>query len=96
MTSCLFCATIVFSWLGKYLESSRTPTDVVARLHILRRKTMRVDMNNTARFVSLEEIGLEESSQDEPMHGVHYSADGSIYYYANWFYDGDESAFELH
>jgi len=57
---------------------------------------MRVDMNNTTRFVSIEEVGLEEDTHDEPTHGVHYCADGSIYSYTNWFYDGDESAFELH
>lgn len=56
---------------------------------------MRVDMNNTARFVSLEEIGLEEDNHDEPLHGVHHSADGSIYSYTDWFYDGDESAFQI-
>ena len=52
-------------------------------------------MNNTARFVSLEEIGLEEDNHDEPLLGVHHSANGSIYSYTDWFYDGDESAFQI-
>lgn len=55
---------------------------------------MRVDMANTARFVSLEEAEYEEES--EQMHGTHTSVSGSIYSYTDWFYDGDESAFELH
>jgi hypothetical protein len=55
---------------------------------------MRVDMSNTARFVSLEEAEYEEES--EQMHGTHTSVSGSIYSYTDWFYDGDDSAFELH
>ena len=55
---------------------------------------MRVDMANTARFVSLEEAEYEEES--EQMHGTHTSVSGSIYSYTDWFYDGDDSAFELH
>jgi hypothetical protein len=55
---------------------------------------MRVDMTNTARFVSLEEAEYEEES--EQMHGSHTSVSGSIYSYTDWFYDGDDSAFELH
>ena len=55
---------------------------------------MRVDMNNPARFVSLEEAGYEEEA--EQMHGSHTSVSGSIYSYTDWFYDGDDSAFELH
>lgn len=55
---------------------------------------MRVDMANTARFVSLEEAEYEEES--EQMHGTHTSVSGSIYSYTDWFYDGDESAFEVH
>jgi hypothetical protein len=37
---------------------------------------MRVDMTNTARFVSLEEAEYEEES--EQMHGSHTSVSGSI------------------
>jgi DMSO/TMAO reductase YedYZ molybdopterin-dependent catalytic subunit len=55
---------------------------------------MRVDMTNTARFVSLEEAEYEEEA--EQMHGSHTSVSGSIYSYTDWFYDGDDSAFELH
>jgi hypothetical protein len=55
---------------------------------------MRVDMTNTARFCSLEEAEYEEES--EQMHGSHTSVSGSIYSYTDWFYDGDDSAFELH
>jgi hypothetical protein len=55
---------------------------------------MRVDMTNTARFVSLEEAEYEEES--EQYHGSHTSVSGSIYSYTDWFYDGDDSAFELH
>jgi hypothetical protein len=55
---------------------------------------MRVDMTNTDRFVSLEEAEYEEES--EQMHGTHTSVSGSIYSYTDWFYDGDDSAFELH
>ena len=55
---------------------------------------MRVDMTNTDRFVSLEEAEYEEES--EQMHGSHTSVSGSIYSYTDWFYDGDDSAFELH
>lgn len=55
---------------------------------------MRVDMTNTARFCSLEEAEYEEES--EQYHGSHTSVSGSIYSYTDWFYDGDDSAFELH
>jgi hypothetical protein len=55
---------------------------------------MRVDMTNTARFISLEEAEYEEES--EQCHGSHTSVSGSIYSYTDWFYDGDDSAFELH
>jgi len=55
---------------------------------------MRVDMTNTDRFISLEEAEYEEES--EQMHGLHTSVSGSIYSYTDWFYDGDDSAFELH
>lgn len=56
---------------------------------------MRVDMSNTARFCSLEEAEFEEQ-EAEQMHGTHTSVSGSIYSYTDWFYDGDDSAFELH
>jgi hypothetical protein len=56
---------------------------------------MRVDMTNTARFVSLEEAEYEEA-EAEQCHGTHTSVSGSIYSYTDWFYDGDDSAFELH
>lgn len=55
---------------------------------------MRVDMTNTDRFVSLEEAQMEEESEQN--HGSHTSVSGSIYSYTDWFYDGDDSAFELH
>jgi len=55
---------------------------------------MRVDMTNTDRFISLEEAEYEEES--EQMHGSHTSVSGRIYSYTDWFYDGDDSAFELH
>lgn len=55
--------------------------------------SMRVDMNNLTRFVSLEEAGLEED--DEHAHGIFHSNEGSIYSYTAWFYDGDESAFGI-
>ena len=56
---------------------------------------MRVDMSNTARFCSLEEEEFEEQ-EAEQCHGTHTSVSGSIYSYTDWFYDGDDSAFELH
>jgi hypothetical protein len=46
-------------------------------------------------LISLEEAGLEEYVE-EPLHGQYYSNEGSIYSYTDWFYDGDDSAFELH
>lgn len=57
--------------------------------------SMRVDMNNTARFTSLEEAGLEESNTDEPVHGQFLGNEGSIYSYTGWFYDHDDSAFGI-
>ena len=56
---------------------------------------MRVDMSNTPRFISLEEAEFEEQ-EAEQCHGTHTSVSGSIYSYTDWFYDGDDSAFELH
>ena len=57
---------------------------------------MRVDMNNTDRFVSLDDAGLEECSSSDPLFGYHDAAgsNGSVYSYTSWFYDGDASAFE--
>jgi hypothetical protein len=57
--------------------------------------SMRVDMNNFTRFVSLEDAGLEEGSSDEPVHGQFLGNGGSIYSYTEWFYDGDDSAFGI-
>jgi hypothetical protein len=57
--------------------------------------SMRVDMNNFTRFVSLEDAGLEEGSSDEPVHGQFLGNSGSIYSYTEWFYDGDDSAFGI-
>ena len=59
-------------------------------------KGMRVDMTNTERFVSLEDVGLEESHDADPLFGYHDTAgsNGSVYSYTSWFYDGDDSAFE--
>ena len=45
-------------------------------------------------LVSLEEAGLEEYVE-EPLHGQHYSNEGSIYSYTDWFYDGDDQAFSV-
>lgn len=58
---------------------------------------MRVDMNNTDRFVSLDDAGLEESGTDSPLFGYHDAAgsNGSVYSYTDWFYDHDESAFGI-
>jgi hypothetical protein len=56
---------------------------------------MKVDFT-TGRFVSLEDAGLEESS-DLPIFGL-MEAESSrhgIYSYIEWFYDGDESAFSI-
>jgi hypothetical protein len=55
--------------------------------------SMRVDMTQTTRFLSLYDAELEEDTSDEPVHGQYLSPEGSIYSYTNWFYDGDESAF---
>jgi len=38
-------------------------------------------------MLTLEEAGLEESNDDEPLHGIHHSNDGSIYGYTDWFYE---------
>jgi hypothetical protein len=56
---------------------------------------MKVDFT-TGRFVSLEEAGLEESS-DLPVFGLQEaeSSRHGIYSYIEWFYDGDESAFSI-
>lgn len=45
-------------------------------------------------FVSLEEAGLEESHA-EPVFGLEGSTFSSVYEYAEWFYDNDQSALEL-
>ena len=44
---------------------------------------MRVDMNNTDRFVSLDDAGLEECSSSDPLFGYHDTAgsNGSVYSY---------------
>lgn len=44
-------------------------------------------------FETLEGAGLEESTEDDPVHGQFLSNEGSVYSYTNWFYDRDESAF---
>ena len=56
---------------------------------------MKVDFA-TGRFVSLEEAGLEESS-DLPVFGLQEaeSSRHGIYSYIEWFYDGDDSAFSI-
>lgn len=46
-------------------------------------------------FETLEDAGLEESTEDEPVHGQYLSTEGSIFSYTDWFYDGDESAFGI-
>jgi hypothetical protein len=46
-------------------------------------------------FETLEDAGLEESREDEPVHGQYLSTEGSIFSYTDWFYDGDESAFGI-
>jgi hypothetical protein len=47
-------------------------------------------------IVSLEEAGLEESSE-QPLFGLMgaESTRHSIYSYVEWFYDGDSSAFSI-
>jgi hypothetical protein len=50
---------------------------------------------NDQRFTTLEAAGLEEDASSEPLHGIYYSTEGSIYSYTEWFYDGDESAFSI-
>lgn len=50
---------------------------------------------NDQQFTTLESAGLEEESSSEPLHGIYYSAEGSVYSYTEWFYDGDESAFSI-
>jgi hypothetical protein len=45
-------------------------------------------------FETLEDAGLEESTEDDPSaHGHFLSSEGSVYAYTDWFYDGDRSAF---
>lgn len=56
---------------------------------------MIISMNDSQRFETLEAAGLEEDSSSEPLHGIYYSTEGSIYSYTEWFYDGDESAFSM-
>ncbi len=48
---------------------------------------------DVVEFETLEEAGLEESRDDEPVHGHYLSCEGSIYSYTDWFYDNDSSAF---
>jgi len=55
---------------------------------------MRVDMTNTSRFIPLTDTDLVDDT-DEPVHGQFLSNEGSIFSYTYWFYDGDESAFEV-
>jgi len=50
---------------------------------------------NDQRFTTLESAGLEEDASSEPLHGIYYSTEGSVYSYTEWFYDGDESAFSI-
>ena len=47
-------------------------------------------------YISLEDAGLEESS-DLPVFGLQESEScrHGIYSYMDWFYDGDESAFSI-
>lgn len=52
-------------------------------------------ITETIEFISLEEAGLVEDSNDEPLHGQYLSNEGSIYSYTDWFYDGDDSAFSV-
>jgi hypothetical protein len=56
---------------------------------------MIISMNDSQRFITLEAAGLEEDASSEPLHGIYYSTEGSIYSYTEWFYDGDESAFSI-
>ena len=55
------------------------------------------DTIDASRMLSLEDAGLVESSNDEPLFGYHTSkgSAGSIYSYTAWFYDNDYSAFEV-
>lgn len=46
-------------------------------------------------FLTLEEVGLEEGNDDEPLHGQYHGQEGSIYSYLSWFHDGDDEAFSV-
>jgi hypothetical protein len=54
-----------------------------------------MEWENHVEYVSLEEAGLEEGSDDEPLHGQYLSMEGSIYSYTTWFHDGDDTAFSV-
>lgn len=69
---------------ASYLDAvSLAPLDLVQEM----------EWEEHVEFVSLEEVGLEEGSEDEPLHGQYHGQEGSIYSYTDWFYDHDESAF---
>lgn len=57
---------------------------------------LKENMMEGIEYISLEDAGLEESS-DLPVFGLQESEScrHSIYSYTNWFYDGDESAFSI-
>ncbi len=58
-------------------------------------RAMRVDLNNQDRFISLQDAGLEEAHDNEPLFGQYLCSEGSVYSYTEWFYDGDDSAFSI-
>ena len=71
---------------ASYLDAvSLAPLDLVQEM----------EWENHVEYVSLEEAGLEEGSDDEPLHGQYLSMEGSIYSYTTWFHDGDDTAFSV-
>jgi len=54
-----------------------------------------MEWEDHVEFVSLEEAGLEDNNDDEPVFGQYLSIEGSIYSYTTWFHDGDDTAFSV-
>jgi hypothetical protein len=54
-----------------------------------------MEWEDHVEFLTLEEVGLEEGNDDEPVHGQYLSIEGSIYGYLAWFHDGDDEAFSV-
>ena len=71
---------------ASYLDAvSLAPLDLVQEM----------EWEDHVEFVSLEEAGLEDNNDDEPVHGQYLSVEGSIYSYTTWFHDGDDEAFSV-